>query len=74
VERATYVNITFFVPILLGRLFMRAVRLRPDSENNITIGCLNGMLGKIFGAESLALRYLNFPFGVSIICVARRTE
>jgi hypothetical protein len=53
---------------------MRAVRLRPDSENNITIGCLNGMLGKIFGAESLALRYLNFPFGVSIICVARRTE
>jgi ubiquinone/menaquinone biosynthesis C-methylase UbiE len=73
VERSTYVNLSFFAPILLGRLLMRATRLRPASENNITIGFLNGFLGKILGAESLALRYLNFPFGVSIICVARRT-
>jgi len=74
VERASYVNISFFAPILTGRLLMRALRLRPESENNITIGFLNGVLGKLFGAESLALRYLNFPFGVSIICVARRVE
>lgn len=74
VERATYVNLSFFAPIFFGRLLMRALRIRPESENNITIGFLNGMLGRIFGAESLALRYLNFPFGVSIICVARRTE
>jgi SAM-dependent methyltransferase len=74
VERATYVNISFFAPILLGRLFMRATRLRPESENNITIGFLNGVLGKLFGAESGPLRYLNFPFGVSIICVARKVE
>src|SRR2546421_1595144 len=73
-ERASYVNISFFAPILLGRLLMRALRIRPESENNITIGFLNGLLGKLFGAESLALRYLNFPFGVSIICVARKTE
>ena len=74
IERATYVNISFFAPILLGRLFMRAARLRPESENNITIGFLNGVLGKFLGAESGPLRYLNFPFGVSIICVARRVE
>ena len=74
VERATYVNLSFFAPILLGRLFMRATRLRPESENNITVGFLNGFLGKLLGSESRALRYLNFPFGVSIICVARRTE
>ncbi len=74
VERATYVNISFFAPILFGRLLMRVLRLRPESENNITIGFLNGVMGKILGAESLALRYLNFPFGVSIVCVARRTE
>lgn len=74
IERATYVNITFFAPILLGRLFMRVTRLRPESENNITIGFLNGVLGKLLGAESGPLRYLNFPFGVSIICVARRVE
>jgi SAM-dependent methyltransferase len=74
VERATYVNISFFTPILLGRLLMRATGLRPESENNITIGFLNGVLGKLFAAERGPLGYLNFPFGVSIICVARRIE
>jgi SAM-dependent methyltransferase len=70
-ERATYANITFFFPILLGRMLMRVTGFRPASENNLTIGGLNGALGKLFGAESVFLRYLNFPFGVSIICVAR---
>ena len=74
VERSSYVNISFFTPILIGRVLMRALRIRPESENNITIGSLNGVLGKLLGAESLALRYVNFPFGVSIICVARRVE
>ncbi len=74
VERATYVNISFFAPILLGRLLMRATGFRPASENNLTIGFLNGVLGKIFGAERLALRHTGFPFGVSIICVARKVE
>jgi len=74
VERATYVNITFFAPILLGRLLMRMTGFRPASENNITIGFLNGVLGKILGSESLALRHLSFPFGVSIICVARKAQ
>src|SRR6266550_44961 len=74
VERATYVNLTFFAPILVGRLFMRATRLRPESENNLTIGFLNGVLGRVLGAESLPLGYLNLPFGVSIVCVARSME
>lgn len=73
-ERVSYANISFFGPILLGRILMRAVGFRPESENNLTIGFLNGVLGKVFGAERLALRYLNFPFGVSIICVARKVE
>lgn len=71
-ERASYVNITFFTPILLGRLLMRVTGVRPESENNITIGFMNGVLGKFFGLERLPLRWLNFPFGVSIICVARK--
>ncbi|HEU4478236.1 MAG TPA: class I SAM-dependent methyltransferase [Pyrinomonadaceae bacterium] len=74
VERSTYANITFFLPILLGRLLMRATGFRPASENNLTIGALNGVLGRLFGSESALLRYLNFPFGVSIVCVARRID
>ncbi|HEV7797992.1 MAG TPA: methyltransferase domain-containing protein [Pyrinomonadaceae bacterium] len=74
VERATYANISFFAPILLGRLLMRATGFRPASENNLTIGALNGLLGRILGSESSILRRVNFPFGVSAICVARRVE
>lgn len=72
VERSTYVNLSFFAPIFVGRLFMRVSGLRPESENNITVGFLNGLMGKLLGAERALLRYLNFPFGVSIICVARK--
>src|SRR5437763_75765 len=72
VERASYVNITFFGPILLGRLFMRATGIRPASENNLNVGIFNRLFGSIFGAESWWLNKLNLPFGVSIICIAKR--
>jgi SAM-dependent methyltransferase len=72
VERASYANITFFVPILIGRTLMRLTGFRPSSENNLTIGALNGLLGRVLGAENWWLRRLKFPFGVSIVCVARR--
>ncbi len=74
VELATYANITFFAPILFGRLLMRMTGLRPESENNLTVGFLNGVLGRILGAEAALLRHVSFPFGVSIDCVARRTD
>lgn len=73
-ERSSYVNITFFLPILLGRLLMRMTGYRPESENNLTISSLNGFFGRILGAEATLLRYMNFPFGVSAICIARRIE
>ena len=72
VERATYANLTLFVPILLGRWLMRVTGLRPASENNINVGPLNGLLGRLLGAESLLLKKMNLPFGVSAICVAQR--
>ena len=72
VDRASYANISFFGPILVGRLFMRASGWRPASENNINVGALNGLFGRLFGAESRWLNRRSFPFGVSIISVARR--
>jgi SAM-dependent methyltransferase len=74
VERATYANLTFFAPILFVRTFMRVARLRPPSEFKINVPAFNGVLGRIFGAERFWLRRLNFPFGVSALCVARRKE
>jgi SAM-dependent methyltransferase len=74
IDRFTYANIAFFAPILLGRLLMRVTGFRPASENNLTIGALNGILGRVLGAESSILRHMNLPFGVSAICVARRID
>jgi hypothetical protein len=74
VEIATYANITFFFPVLLGRVLMRLTGFRPASENNLTIRFLNRPLGLILGAEDLLLRHAGLPFGVSAICVARRPK
>jgi len=72
IERATYANITFFPPILAGRTLMKATGYRPESENNLTVNALNGFLGRLFGAERFWLKNFNFPFGVSIVVVAKK--
>jgi len=71
IERTTYANITFFFPILVMRQLMRLTGIKTDSENNINVTALNGVLGSVFGAESLLLKFMNLPFGVSGLCVAR---
>ena len=70
IERTTYANITFFLPILLMRKLMRLTGIKTDSENNINVSALNGVLGRLFGAESWILQQMNLPFGVSGLCVA----
>jgi len=73
IERTTYANITFFLPILLMRKLMRLTGIKTDSENSINVPALNGVLGGMLGAESFVLRYMNIPFGVSGLCVARKS-
>ena len=72
IERATYANWTFFAPILGGRTLMRITKIKPESENNVNVSALNGVFGKLFGAERFWLKNFNFPFGVSIVVVARK--
>src|SRR5689334_5142892 len=71
IERATYANITFFLPILLIRKLMAVTGIKAASENNINVPAFNEVLGRLFGAESWFLRRMNLPFGVSGLCVAR---
>lgn len=72
VERATYANFTFFAPILGGRTLMKLTGIKPESENNVNVSALNSLFGKIFSAERHILKNLDFPFGVSIVIVARK--
>jgi SAM-dependent methyltransferase len=71
IERTTYANLTFFAPILMVRKFMRLTGMRTETENSINVSSLNNVFGKVFGAEARLLRHMNFPFGVSGLCVAR---
>lgn len=73
IERATYANWTFFAPILAGRTIMKITGIKPESENNVNVSALNGIFGKIFSAERLWLKNFNFPFGVSIVIVAKKS-
>ncbi len=73
VERATYANWTFFVPILAGRTIMKITGIKPESENNVNISALNGFFGKLFSSERFWLKRFNFPFGVSIVITAKKS-
>ena len=74
VERTTHANITFFLPVLMVRKLMRLTGIRTETENSINIPAFNRLFGAIFGAERHWLRYMNIPFGVSGLCVARRVD
>jgi SAM-dependent methyltransferase len=71
IERTTYANITFFLPILTIRKLMQLTGVKAESENNINVSAFNGLLGRLFSAERLVLRRMNLPFGVSGLCVAK---
>ena len=73
IERATYANWTFFAPIFAGRTVMKLTGIKPESENNVNVSALNGVFGKLFGAERFWLKNFDFPFGVSIVIVAKKS-
>ncbi len=72
IERATYFNTLLFLPIAVVRLCVRMLGIKMRSENTITGNIANALLYKIFKLESLLLRYVDFPFGVSILVTARK--
>ncbi len=74
VERASYANIIFFVPVLAVRTGMRWLGLRAATEYGINISLMNRPFSWLFGAERFVLERGRFPFGVSAVCVARRVE
>jgi SAM-dependent methyltransferase len=74
VERSTYANITFFLPVLVIRTLMRWFKIKTDTELSIGSSAMNKPQGWLFGSERFWLRHFNIPFGVSALCVAKRKE
>ena len=74
VERASYANFAFFFPVLLVRSAMRLLKLHADTEYGINVPLMNKLFGKIFAAERFVLRRGSLPFGVSVLCIARKAQ
>jgi SAM-dependent methyltransferase len=77
VVRLTFFNTLLLPPILAARRVMRLVpRLARSvrSENDLGGPLANRVAGLIFSAETAFVCRANLPIGVSLACVARRTE
>ena len=74
IVKLTYVNTFLFPLIWAGRIALRILSdgIQVVSENDLHPGWSNGLLQAIFAAERPLLRHANFPFGVSLLCVAKR--
>lgn len=72
VERISYANVGMFIPIWLGRKILTMLGRAEQAENRINHPIINNLLAKIFSSEAGWLRRHSLPFGVSIICVARK--
>lgn len=67
-----YFNYLLFVPIFLARQVLRIFRIDLNSENEVNNPLLNRLLGWIFRFDVMTAPYLQPPFGVSILALARR--
>jgi hypothetical protein len=72
IENVGYANFTFFLPVLVIRSLMRCFGIRTETEYGINLPVLNPLLSRLFAAERFVLKRGGFPFGVSLICLARK--
>jgi SAM-dependent methyltransferase len=74
IERCSYFITLLFFPILLVRILqnLRKHSLRAQTSHIILPRWLNSVLIGILDLERILLRYINLPFGVSLVCVARK--
>ncbi len=70
--RFSYFNFFLFFPIFLARRMIRLLGLRLESENEVNPLIVNFFLKLIFSLEPHMLRYVSFPFGVSMFCMAKK--
>ncbi|MGB9592232.1 MAG: class I SAM-dependent methyltransferase [Candidatus Kryptoniota bacterium] len=72
VTRSSYFNFFLFFPTLVARRLIRLLELRIETENNVNAPGLNFLLKTIFWLEPIILRQFSLPFGVSVLCVAKK--
>lgn len=76
VQRITYFITMLFFPILLLRTWNSVFRqsIRPRTSHILFPAFINSFFIRLLDLERFFLRWVNYPFGVSIVCLARRAR
>ena len=72
IERRSYFNTFLFPMIALVRLGVRLLHIKMESEAETGDGVVNKVLFFIFDLERRCLKFMNFPFGVSGMIIAKK--
>lgn len=72
-EKISYANLAMFMPIWLGRRLLTLLGKEEQSENRINHPIINRVIARLFASEAGWLRQHTLPFGVSLVCVMRKT-
>ena len=73
VLRCSYFNTFLFPPIALIRLIQRIIPPKRTSDFDLNNPTVNEILKRMFLFEAQLLNQTNFPFGVSLLLVSRKT-
>jgi len=72
IEKISYYNTLLFPVIFVVRMLNNLLKRDGASDVDMPSRPVNFILKKIFGIEKYLLRYLNLPFGVSVLAVVRK--
>ncbi len=74
IQKASYWNFFLFLPVYTFRKLTAVFQKNKRGESDITIGnaVVNKSLLQLIIFENKLLKVLNFPFGVSTFCIAKR--
>lgn len=71
----SHYNFFLFPLIALVRVVQKILDIRKESSDfNATPGFLNAPLAFVFGLERYLLAFTALPFGVSLVCIARKSS
>lgn len=70
----TFFNTILFLPVALARKIMKRKAKASDFETFETSRVPNWILGKLFSIEVFLLRFMRFPFGVSMLGIWRKQQ
>lgn len=77
IDKSSYWNFFLFIPILTVRLLSKfKIFKNPNSTGNLKKEgkLLNSLFLTLINFENKLLKYINFPFGVSTYCIARKNK